>query len=344
MCCDYAVSSLMNIIVKGTPKQRNRIVGTGGITTLIDCLESSKDSVVIAAVRSLGKLATGSSKNHREKVITTKTIPRFIELLDSDHDVCIESSLSLLVAAAKTHDIGCAINLWMCDKSLLPPLTRILKLPSQLHMLPECSTLLVNVVDFGQPPVQDVIDSAVLSTVIDVMSTNDDPTVQTNLAHVLIKLATSDQTGVIAKVEGLLPILVTLLDSSNDVIANESIVALGNIVQIAPEYRNLVVEAGVMTPLLYIMKHSETFHKLIDGAEILFQLLHSRESQRDDNLSHVSVHHLVEAQKKRRLDSTIEKVNVTNLGCFIASRVFAGNIKGYMYKTGSSGLGYYRDG
>jgi len=66
-------------------------------------------------------------------------------------------------------------------------------------MLPECSALLVNVVDFGQPPVQDVIDSAVLSTVIDVMSTNDDPTVQTNLAHVLIKLATIDQTGVIPK-------------------------------------------------------------------------------------------------------------------------------------------------
>jgi hypothetical protein len=35
------------------------------------------------------------------------------------------------------------------------------------------------------------------------MSTNDDPTVQTNLAHALIKLATSDQSGVIAKVEGL---------------------------------------------------------------------------------------------------------------------------------------------
>ena len=42
----------------------------------------------------------------------------------------------------------------------------------------------MNVVDFGKPPVQDVIDSAVLSTVIDVMSTNDDPTVQSNLAHV----------------------------------------------------------------------------------------------------------------------------------------------------------------
>ena len=106
--------------------------------------------------------------------------------------------------------------------------------------------------------------------------------------------------------------MVTLLDSSNDVIANESIVALGNIVQIAPEYCNLVVEAGVMKPLLYIMKYSETFHKLIDGAEILFQLLggDSRESQHDDDLSHLSVHHLVEApQKKRRLDSTIEKAN-----------------------------------
>jgi hypothetical protein len=135
------------------------------------------------------------------------------------------------------------------------------------------------------------------------------------------------------------------LDSSNDVIANESIVALGNIVQIAPEYCNLVLEAGVMKPLLYIMKHPETFHKFTDGAEILFQLLDgdSRKSQRDDDLSHVSVHHLMEApQKKRRLDSTIEKVNADECDEF-GLRVFAGPMEGYIFKTGSSGLGYYRD-
>jgi hypothetical protein len=184
----YAVSSLMNIIVKGTEEQRNRIVGAGVIQRLINCLESSKDSVVIAAIQAVAKLATGSSKKHHCMVITNETIPRFIELLDSNHDVCIESSLSLLVTAAKSHGIG------MCDKSLIPRLTRIMKSPSRLHMLPECSTLLVNV------------------------------------------------------------------------------------------------------------------------------------------------------QKKRRLDSTVELMNVTNLGCFIASRVFAGPIEGYVFKTGGSGLGYYRDG
>jgi len=338
LCLEYAVSSLMNIIIKGTPKQRNRIVDAGGIPPLIQCLESSNDSVVIAAVQSLAKIVISGPNHIRKRVVTNETVPRFIQLLGSKHDKCVESSLSLLVTAAKSHVVG------VCGKCLLPPMTRMMKSPARLHMLPECSTLLVNIIDFGQPLIQDVIDAGILPTVIDILSTNHDPPIQTNLAHVSIKLATSDQTGVIAKVEGLLPILVTLLDSSNDVIANESIVALGNIVQIAPEYRNLVVEAGVMKHLLHIMKHSETFHKLIDGAEILFQLLHSRESQRDDNLSHVCVHHLVEAQKKRRLDSTIEKANVTNLGCFIASRVFAGNIKGYVYKTGSSGLGYYRDG
>jgi hypothetical protein len=57
-------------------------------------------------------------------------------------------------------------------------------------------------------------------------------------------------------------------------------------------------------------------HKLREGVEMLFQLLDvdSRKSQRDDDLSHVSVHHLEEApQKKRRLDSTIEKVNANEL-------------------------------
>ena len=251
MCRDYAVRSLMNIIVKGTPKQRNRIVGTGGITPLIQCLESSKDSVVIAAVQSLAKLVISGPNHIRKRVVTNETVPRFVQLLDSKHDICVESSLSLLVTAAKSHVIG------MSDKALIPPLTRIMKSPSRLHMLPECLTLLRYVLDFGQPFIQDVIDSAVLSTVIDILSTNHDPPILINLAHVLIKLATSDQTGVVVKVEGLLPTLVTLVNSSNDAIANESIVALGNIVQIAPEYRNLVVEAGIMKHLLHMINHSD---------------------------------------------------------------------------------------
>jgi len=97
-------------------------------------------------------------------------------------------------------------------------------------------------------------------------------------------------------------------------------------------------------------KWHDRVHNLREGTVMLFQLMDgdSKKIQRDDDLSHVSsVHHLKGApQKKRRLDSTIEKVNAgtRNSGCFIPSRVFAGNIKGYVYKTGSSGFGYYRDG
>ena len=96
-------------------------------------------------------------------------------------------------------------------------------------------------------------------------------------------------------------------------------------------------------------KWHDRVHKLREGVEMFFQLLDvdSRKDQRDDDLSHVSVHNLEEApQKKCRLDSTIEKANAgtRNSGCFIPSRMFAGNIKGYVYKAGSSGLGYYRDG
>jgi hypothetical protein len=261
----YLVRSLMNIIVKGTPEQEQVVVNEGGIPPLIQCLESSKISVVIAALQALVRLATGRSKKHREKVITTKTIPRFIELLDSDHDKCVESSLSLLVTAAKSHVIG------MCDKSPIPRLTRIMKSASRLHMLPECSTLLVNIVDFGQPLIQYVIDTGILPTVIDIFSMHDDSTVQTNLAHVLTKLATSDQTGVVVKVDGLLPLLIALLDSSNDVIANDSIVALGNIVNIAPEYRDMVVEAGVMKHLLHMINHSDKFFVLKNATETFSQ-------------------------------------------------------------------------
>lgn len=261
----YSVRSLMNIIVKGTPEQEQIVVNEGGIPPLIQCLSSSKDFVVIAAVQALGKLATGRSTKHLEKVITARTIPPFIELLDSNHDICVETSLNLLVNSAKSHVIG------MCDKSLIPRLTRIMKSASRLHMLPVCSTLLVNTIDFGQPVIQDVIDEDLLPTVIDIMITNDDPTVQSNLAHALIKLATSDQTGVIAKVEGLLSVLITLLDSSIDVITNESIIALGNIVQIAPEYCQLVVKAEVMKPLLHIINHSDKIVVLKNATETFSQ-------------------------------------------------------------------------
>ena len=105
----------------------------------------------------------------------------------------------------KSHVIG------MCDKSLIPPLTRIMKSPSRLHMLPVCSTLLRYVLEVDQPPIQDVIDAGILPTVIEIMNANNDLTVQANLAHVLIKLATSNQTGVIAKVDGLLSVLISLL-------------------------------------------------------------------------------------------------------------------------------------
>jgi hypothetical protein len=101
----------MNIIVKGTQKQRNRIVDAGGIPPLIQCLESSTDSIVIAAIQALAKFATGRP-NYIRAVLTYNTTPRFIELLDSNHDICVETSLKLLVTAAKSPVIE------MCDKSL----------------------------------------------------------------------------------------------------------------------------------------------------------------------------------------------------------------------------------
>ena len=75
-------------------------------------------------------------------------------------------------------------------------------------------------------------------------------------------------------------------------------------------------------------KWHDRVHKLREGVEMLFQLLDgdSRKSQRDDDLSHVSVHHLEEApQKKRRLDSTIEKVNADELTPNAISAMFRMN-------------------
>ena len=104
-------------------------------------------------------------------------------------------------------------------------------------------------------------------------------------------------------------------------------------------------------------KWHDRAHNLREGTEMLFQLMDgdSRKIQRDDDSLLDLDCQIVE--KKRRLDSTIEKKNADEFdkadesvcttrksGCFIPSKVFAGSMKGYAFKTGSLGLGYYRDG
>lgn len=102
-------------------------------------------------------------------------------------------------------------------------------------------------------------------------------------------------------------------------------------------------------------KWHDRVHKLREGVEMLFQLLNedSRKSQRHNKSSHDSDCQI--EKKKRGLDSTNEKINADEFdeandsvcttrksGCFIPSKVFAGSMKGYAFKTGSLGIGYYR--
>ncbi len=84
------------------------------------------------------------------------------------------------------------------------------------------------------------------------MKSNDDHTIMENLAHIIIYLVTRDQTCMIVKEAGLLLVLISLVDSSFKGIAKKAMSIIGYIANMGTDYCDLVLEAGILKPLLQI--------------------------------------------------------------------------------------------
>ncbi|KAH7645902.1 karyopherin alpha3 [Dermatophagoides farinae] len=104
------------------------------------------------------------------------------------------------------------------------------------------------------PPIDEIIAAGILPPLIDALKYSNVPTLQFEAAWALTNIAsgTSIQTRKVVD-EGAVPLLVNLLVSPNENVAEQSLWALGNIIGDGPDLRDFVIESGVLEPLITIL-------------------------------------------------------------------------------------------
>jgi len=113
-------------------------------------------------------------------------------------------------------------------------------------------------------PIQEVIDAGVLQRLVEFAQDESNDELQYEAIWALTNIACGTTENVRSLVDaGAVPVLVRMLTSENSRTRDQAIWALGNIAGDSPVFRNLVLWAGMMEPLLNIT----------NGANISLQLL-----------------------------------------------------------------------
>jgi len=107
------------------------------------------------------------------------------------------------------------------------------------------------------PPIQQVIESGIIPRLVEFLKRGENPGLQFEASWALTNVAsgTTENTTEIIK-HGAIPIFVQLLESPSDDVREQAVWALGNVAGDSPECRNLVLEAGVLDPLLRLCNHN----------------------------------------------------------------------------------------
>ena len=178
-----AASALGIMFAKGTKGQRKKIINAGLIPKFTRLLNSSEDSITKIALLGLVDILVGEKKDHVEAMINAGGIPKLVELLHSSEDVRVKGSQSLLVIAADDHIQK------VIDAKVHDGLFRIIFSDDQVESLPKCSFLLRKIFEVDSPPIQQAIDTNLVSRLVQILNASEDESVETNLAFVCISLA-----------------------------------------------------------------------------------------------------------------------------------------------------------
>ena len=112
-------------------------------------------------------------------------------------------------------------------------------------------------------PIQEVIDSGVLRKFADFLQRDDGCELQHTTVSILINISAGEREHVKAVVElGVIPHLVRLMDSSHSKIPKAAAWALGNIAWDGPGYRDLVLQAGAVQPLMKLLDQTSDLKSL----------------------------------------------------------------------------------
>ncbi|CDO93664.1 unnamed protein product [Kluyveromyces dobzhanskii CBS 2104] len=110
-----------------------------------------------------------------------------------------------------------------------------------------------------RPPIDLVISTGVVPTLVQFMSENQPEMLQLEAAWALTNIAsgTSEQTRVVVDA-GAVPLFIQLLYSNSVEVKEQAIWALGNVAGDSTDYRDYVLQCGAMQPILYLFELNKT--------------------------------------------------------------------------------------
>ena len=271
---EEAAGCIMSIIVKGSGKHMKMVIDAGVIPSLSQMLASTTNSVAKVAILTLAEIVMrGSNKDTIDTMAKAETITSLIGLLDSNDDICVESSLRVLVEVVSK--MPTKICIIADQRNLLRHLVGIMKShkcsfwairmgdksdTAKLKYLPlGCSILLRKMLEYyPNSSIQSIIELSALPRLIEIMNSTGDATIQINFEFVMISLlgeSNVEQVGSL-KDTGLIDIVVGLMESQDDDISEKAITAATNLANSSVYYCDLLMQVGIVKRLIRLLNES----------------------------------------------------------------------------------------
>jgi hypothetical protein len=128
------------------------------------------------------------------------------------------------------------------------------------------------------PPIDQIIEANMLPILVDCLTKEDQPMLQFEAAWALTNIAsgTSPQTQSVV-MAGSVEHFIRLLKSPHQNVCEQAVWALGNIIGDGPQCRDLVIQLGVVEPLLQFVRHEVPLSFLRNVTWVIVNLCRSKD-------------------------------------------------------------------